>query len=582
MGTNIQVNYQLATTNGVLLLLQHSQLDKVLSQGTVSYLSLATNGLAGSLPAMPQSGSSQFYALAQDTNAQLADYQTQPETDDPTPAELYFEAPGLPQPMPTNQSVAITAYAEMGEGTVQIVQGTLTLYLVDSNGYEVAFPYTLTPNVLAVTNGVAQGNIILQTAGDLMGTTIGVAWHPSSSGGQAVFLAGNKKQPNGPVPKPNALSGQVQTLNSKPALSAFQHPPLQWQHPVYSAANPFTTPPHIVGTFGEWPGHAAIHQGIDISTGQSRPIYAAADGVVVFAANTAISVVVYSVVVYHGYNLYTRYLHVTPAPNIYPKKIVQRGDWIATTGLNGQLGVGSDGAAHLHFEIVKKTGAEANYIIGQSLGLGNNLNPLLDPITGTQDAAFTPSLFGFDATPAKVTKMWICQGNPMDNFSSRQATNIQNPYLAFQIVDADGSSYLSPYYVSVIWPGTQQSMLFDQMPFNSLGQNINDYSPDNSSLCPGWADYSAADKADRTKRYRHAFSVPADVAQSAHWWSFDLVVASPVTSGLLVGGSPTTFIPAAVRTDTFEFGPELVGVTAVDVDGQSRPRFSAVVKTHCG
>jgi hypothetical protein len=69
--------------------------------------------------------------------------------------------------------------------------------------------------------------------------------------------------------------------------------------------------------------------------------------------------------------------------------------------------------------------------------------------------------------------MWIGNGNPMDDFSSQQQEEIQDPYLAFQIVDADGDSYLSPYYVSVIWPSTQQSMLLDQMPVNSLGQTIN-------------------------------------------------------------------------------------------------------------
>jgi hypothetical protein len=191
-------------------------------------------------------------------------------------------------------------------------------------------------------------------------------------------------------------------------------------------------------------------------------------------------------------------------------------------------------------------------------------------------------LFGFDDTPAQVTKMWIGNGNPMDDFSSQQQEEIQDPYLVFQIVDADGDSYLSPYYVSVIWPSTQQSMLLDQMPVNSLGQTINNYSSDYSSVCPGWAFYSADDKENRTFRYRHAFTVPDAVAQSTNWWSFNLVVASPVSSGLLAGGSPTNFIPAAVQTYTFEFGPELVGVTPVGVDAQDRPRFSAAVVTHCG
>jgi len=88
---------------------------------------------------------------------------------------------------------------------------------------------------------------------------------------------------------------------------------------------------------------SVFHEGLDIANNVGTPIYAAADGVVVFTANHE----GYGrmIIINHGFGLSTRYGHLSE----YKRNVgdrVKRGDLIATMGNTGR----STGP-HLHYEV---------------------------------------------------------------------------------------------------------------------------------------------------------------------------------------------------------------------------------------
>ncbi len=105
-----------------------------------------------------------------------------------------------------------------------------------------------------------------------------------------------------------------------------------------------------------------LHQGIDIAAAAGQPVYAAADGLVVLAAEAS----GYGEAVYlaHGFGLSTRYGHLSEI-DVRPGQRVHRGDRIGRVGSTGR----STGS-HLHYE-VRLDGAPVNplaYILDGSSG----------------------------------------------------------------------------------------------------------------------------------------------------------------------------------------------------------------------
>lgn len=145
---------------------------------------------------------------------------------------------------------------------------------------------------------------------------------------------------------------------------------LQWSEP--------TITPDYTGAFAGWPGAKASHEGMDFVVGSSGPvdvpIYAAADGVVVyvrlgcpqvcggdprgmFCPNTAVRECGAGwgnhVVVEHAGGIFTRYAHLAPGSVTARVGVaVNRGDQLALMGNSGR----SD-TRHLHFELGTRTSA---------------------------------------------------------------------------------------------------------------------------------------------------------------------------------------------------------------------------------
>ena len=103
----------------------------------------------------------------------------------------------------------------------------------------------------------------------------------------------------------------------------------------------------ITSGFGErsspFTGEPAVHRGIDVAAPSGTPIYAPADGVVVFSGVR--NGFGNFVLIAHGYGVVTGYGH--NAQNLVsPGQVIHRGDQIATVGKSGR----STGP-HLHYEV---------------------------------------------------------------------------------------------------------------------------------------------------------------------------------------------------------------------------------------
>jgi murein DD-endopeptidase MepM/ murein hydrolase activator NlpD len=103
----------------------------------------------------------------------------------------------------------------------------------------------------------------------------------------------------------------------------------------------------ITSGFGQrsspFTGEPAVHRGIDVAAPSGTPIYAPADGVVVFSGVR--NGYGNFILIAHGYGVVTGYGH--NAQNLVsPGQVIHRGDQIATVGRSGR----STGP-HLHYEV---------------------------------------------------------------------------------------------------------------------------------------------------------------------------------------------------------------------------------------
>ena len=88
----------------------------------------------------------------------------------------------------------------------------------------------------------------------------------------------------------------------------------------------------------------SIHQGIDIVAAEGTPIYATADGVVLFSGWTIEDG--YSIIIQHDNHFHSYYKH-NQKNLVFSHQLVKQGDVIALLGNSGEKSSGP----HLHFEI---------------------------------------------------------------------------------------------------------------------------------------------------------------------------------------------------------------------------------------
>lgn len=91
-------------------------------------------------------------------------------------------------------------------------------------------------------------------------------------------------------------------------------------------------------------GKKTMHKGIDVASATGTPIYAPADGVIIYSGRK--SGYGNYIMIAHGYGIVTGYGH-NSQNMVHPGQKVKRGDQIATVGTTGR----STGP-HLHYEII--------------------------------------------------------------------------------------------------------------------------------------------------------------------------------------------------------------------------------------
>jgi len=119
-----------------------------------------------------------------------------------------------------------------------------------------------------------------------------------------------------------------------------------WNGPFEYPVKDHECQPSVYGRLRSYNGsdYTYFHSGIDFCASESTPIYAAADGVVVFAG--PLTVRGNATIISHGWGVYTGYWHQSKIDVTVGQK-VKAGDTIGMAGATGRVT-----GPHLHFEVL--------------------------------------------------------------------------------------------------------------------------------------------------------------------------------------------------------------------------------------
>jgi len=365
--TNLIFDYSLASTNGVFFLVQGSQLTNLFATGEVVASGIAAQEAVGNISVPVPTSSPMFYGLMQDPSLNATPSDLMPNLDgqeaDDNRAQTFIEAPSLPMQLPPNVTFLLILHINDINGEIISTNGQLTLSLVLTDGTPAAFPYTMMPPAVTISNGAARTGLTIQTTSNLTG----------------VFLAGSfvGQHPVLVVESTLPSSGTI-TLESVPYSSYADPDTTSWLYPL-SAEVP------LIGGFGEYPGHADIHWGIDLQSPAGAPVLASKKGVVVRIGK--LCGVEQIVEIFHGNGYVTRYMHINPL--VKRGRVVNKGDVI------GKVGQFACVPVHLHFEMDELIGP-AFYNQGynyKKLYPGMKVVPNLPISPFSPDFAFSQPLF---------------------------------------------------------------------------------------------------------------------------------------------------------------------------------------------
>jgi formylglycine-generating enzyme required for sulfatase activity/murein DD-endopeptidase MepM/ murein hydrolase activator NlpD len=320
----------------------------------------------------------------------------------PDPSELYFLSPDLPETLPENTAFSLTLEVNDADGELLSIGGQFTLSLVLADDTPVPFQYTLEPSTLAAVNGVAQTTLTIHTANSLSEVFLAVDFFPSPSpiGLQGL---GDRRRLAGPT------GGAKKIASTRVSYDDFKDDTQDWGYPLPETYS-------LAGLYGEYPGHSAIHWGVDLTAPKGTKVLAAKRGVVIRVWYLGGTLGKY-VAVYHGNGSVTCYLHVDPKVTQGTK--VEKGDVLAT--------VHDWGAPHLHFEMRTLSATDiaiANQKKGYKKFFGRKLKNLGSPVNPiSSNYTFSSSLITDDSHFPSVQAIFLSADHPAETALSLPPSN---------------------------------------------------------------------------------------------------------------------------------------------------------------
>lgn len=334
---------------------------------------------------LPLDGNARFF-LVQTSEGNREDYEATPlDGDEPDPsalADIGVDAPGNYADGGIIE-LSIVGRSELGNSVE--IRRCFTIYLGDEEGNPWPTSASLTPSRVCVAGSTLTTNVVIQAAGDVS---------------QASLWLVPVEETTRPAARPQGLTPGKGKRASKstPCVVAVS---ASFQYPLQGGIV------YLAGTFGEYPGHAAIHKGVDLSAGVGTIVVASKAGWVrqnsaladdpsnkkVDAATgkcipNTVKGVGGLIALDHGDGTQTRYLHVAPDSNLLRGSCVTQGQPIAKVASFTGIPI------HLHFETLKAWEAENPADLIPDLVKGDKAppvfrglffrsdNPASSPVTG--------------------------------------------------------------------------------------------------------------------------------------------------------------------------------------------------------
>jgi len=420
----------LHSTKGVFFVTRGDTPTSLLYTGTVIYAAAASNGIAGTLALGDLSSPAQgFFTAFQYPGVSPDDLSEAISDEEDVGAEYYCRSATAIGPLVSDQPISLTLQIQNDMHELAPQTGVVSLSLIASNGEAPPFAYTIVPDRIPAIGGHASAAIVISCTNSLEGFLLAGDFQPATP--QKEGLNGGPKCPH-PI------------FLTFPDLLTYRDPDTtHWRYPL-----PTRFP--IAGTFGEWPGHASIHWGVDISAPEGTPVFASKRGIVTHIGSIG-KKNCDVVVVDHGNSFFTKYGHIIPL--LLPGETVEAGDIVGLVGPKSYTTY----SPHLHFGM--------SSVSVDPLSIPNYL-PILGPFPGTElnpissdgRLQFAPALVdvALDTGPPAFKAGTVVKWDPSTfdyDLPSRWGANangqyeIQKGFLLVTVSDPDRGHQLMPEYI---------------------------------------------------------------------------------------------------------------------------------------
>jgi murein DD-endopeptidase MepM/ murein hydrolase activator NlpD len=540
---NLQVNNGQVTlhfaptiTNGDFFILNSNKPQSLISSGTMFYSEYVSNAVQGFITTnINDFGPINFFTMLEYPDATPADLVPVPpindDDEDDVANSYFFDVSILPYPLVTNMPINLTINVDDSQGNLQPVNGEITFWIVDSNGQNAPFDYSIVPPQFLITNGIGSGRISIQTTNDLSQYFLAVTFSQNTPI-SVIFPNGQAFNAN-PLPTPTTITTETIPLGDYQDQNGNK-----FMYPL-----PDIYP--IIGGFGEWPGHGIpphLHWGVDLGAPAGTTVVAAKKGIVTKIGYVQGPNKQY-VVIDHGDGYATTYMHIKPSVTNF--QVVDIGKPIGTVGHTSYTTL----PEHLHFEIMQagfgstatqyKRGVRYPY-------------PLINPINQSGAFVFTPTLWDGDDNHVAVEAAMItedCPATQTYNLKAQrtfQEQNITNAYFLVQIADLEvgGLHPITPLTINFMADENDPETVDYENSTNVISTYLkNPSTPGYAALTP----YESSGNNLLNYRYKYWFN-----------WDTSSYAGNPIgpRSAQLI----CTDITGTSITNVFSYGPQILAV----------------------